>query len=144
MKKWLFFLTTLIALAPVFAYSQLIRATFITRECSLSCGANFIHNSEFVFTKDSIRIINPIEKIVGQYFIVKTRANWKDVGYNGTAKVVAMNISDSSISEFKLNLRKGKGYLNVYEKGDCKMIFKIESEGKTVDRKRDFALSLDK
>jgi hypothetical protein len=135
MKKWALFLSVFFThlIQPFCAHSQLIKATFITRECSLNCGASFIYNSEFVFTKDSIKIITPAETVVGQYLIIKNQAKWKDVNYHGKAKIMAMNISDSSIREFKLTLRQGKGYLNIFEKGDCEMVLRIES-GKIAGR----------
>jgi len=128
----------MIILTSFCAYSQLSNTTFITSECLLNCGANFIYNSKFVFTEDSIKIISPSEKVVGQYVIVNTRAKWKDVNYHGTAKIVAMNTLDSSIGEFKLNLRKAKGFLKMFEKGECQIILKIESDEKTAYNKLKF------
>ncbi len=78
---------------------------------------------------DTFKIVSFTGKVINEYFIIAEKSKWKIKDIDGISKFKVMNTSDSSIHDIRLILRRGKGNIQIFERGQCKVSIEIEKEG---------------
>lgn len=127
----LFLLTSFFLIVGLQGRSQSVdnSTTLITTDYTIACGLGMVYNSTITIQNDTIRLFNPGKNggVASEYLILEKKEKWKTPNYHGKASYQTILLSDSSDSKHrvKLTLRKGKGFVDIYDAGFCEKTIKV-------------------